>query len=351
MLSLVPIISSTPLLTSHPHPSLPCFSSTPLLFLLVVHPPLSPPRQTRKRWEQFVQTENQHLVSPEALDLLDKLLRYDHQQRLTAAEAMQHPYFCKCISLVLCTDMLTLTHLSVWKSCRIHVFVYLCVSQMLVSEAQIVFYFVHWRVGLFCSIIFEVEWLCLSPRSRAEGTIKLQHRWHKGNKWLQCNMMSREEVKCQHVHTFSQRGNNGWPPHDLNWSNLRDPVECLSRSHIQGLILVCIFLTLPGKPLLPQLVTFSWQKPLPPSQQPYWSDMSISNIQTQTHLDSNLISSCTIPHSPLWHCLAQSPTKCIGPKLRRVTSILEPPQHIPVLPPPHLNPSFKMSKVTVVGSV
>ncbi|XP_062326782.1 casein kinase 2, alpha prime polypeptide a isoform X1 [Osmerus eperlanus] len=50
-------------------------------------------QQTRKRWEQFVQTENQHLVSPEALDLLDKLLRYDHQQRLTAAEAMQHPYF------------------------------------------------------------------------------------------------------------------------------------------------------------------------------------------------------------------------------------------------------------------
>uniref|UniRef100_A0A8C1VQC2 non-specific serine/threonine protein kinase n=1 Tax=Cyprinus carpio TaxID=7962 RepID=A0A8C1VQC2_CYPCA len=52
-------------------------------------------QQTRKRWEQFVQTENQHLVSPEALDLLDKLLRYDHQQRLTATEAMEHPYFCE----------------------------------------------------------------------------------------------------------------------------------------------------------------------------------------------------------------------------------------------------------------
>uniref|UniRef100_A0A7N8YPH9 non-specific serine/threonine protein kinase n=1 Tax=Mastacembelus armatus TaxID=205130 RepID=A0A7N8YPH9_9TELE len=52
-------------------------------------------QQSRKRWEQFVQTENQHLVSPEALDLLDKLLRYDHQQRLTATEAMEHPYFCK----------------------------------------------------------------------------------------------------------------------------------------------------------------------------------------------------------------------------------------------------------------
>lgn len=60
-------------------------------------PPCLPCRQSRKRWEQFVQTENQHLVSPEALDLLDKLLRYDHQQRLTATEAMDHPYFCRWI--------------------------------------------------------------------------------------------------------------------------------------------------------------------------------------------------------------------------------------------------------------
>ena len=52
-------------------------------------------RQNKKHWQQFVQTENQHLVSPEALDLLDKLLRYDHQQRLTATEAMDHPYFCE----------------------------------------------------------------------------------------------------------------------------------------------------------------------------------------------------------------------------------------------------------------
>ncbi|XP_065915862.1 casein kinase II subunit alpha-like [Dysidea avara] len=50
-------------------------------------------RHSRKRWERFVHGENQHLVSPEALDLLDKLLRYDHQERLTAREAMEHPYF------------------------------------------------------------------------------------------------------------------------------------------------------------------------------------------------------------------------------------------------------------------
>ncbi|XP_029646685.1 casein kinase II subunit alpha isoform X1 [Octopus sinensis] len=48
---------------------------------------------SKKRWERFVHGDNQHLVSPEALDFLDKLLRYDHQERLTAREAMEHPYF------------------------------------------------------------------------------------------------------------------------------------------------------------------------------------------------------------------------------------------------------------------
>ena len=50
-------------------------------------------RHSGKRWERFVHSENQHLVSPEALDFLDKLLLYDQQSRLTAREAMEHPYF------------------------------------------------------------------------------------------------------------------------------------------------------------------------------------------------------------------------------------------------------------------
>uniref|UniRef100_UPI00358F3E28 casein kinase II subunit alpha-like isoform X2 n=1 Tax=Myxine glutinosa TaxID=7769 RepID=UPI00358F3E28 len=50
-------------------------------------------RHSRKRWERFVHSENQHLVSPEALDFLDKLLRYDHQTRLPPREAMEHAYF------------------------------------------------------------------------------------------------------------------------------------------------------------------------------------------------------------------------------------------------------------------
>lgn len=50
-------------------------------------------RHSKKRWERFVSQDNQHLVSPEALDYLDKLLRYDHMERLTAKEAQSHPYF------------------------------------------------------------------------------------------------------------------------------------------------------------------------------------------------------------------------------------------------------------------
>lgn len=67
-------------------------------------------RFPKKNWNTFVTTENQRFVTPEAIDFLDKLLRYDHQvrlfcklscqatntirqDRLTAKEAMMHPYF------------------------------------------------------------------------------------------------------------------------------------------------------------------------------------------------------------------------------------------------------------------
>lgn len=48
---------------------------------------------SKKSWTKFVSNENAHLVSSEAIDFLDKLLRYDHQERLTCQEAMAHPYF------------------------------------------------------------------------------------------------------------------------------------------------------------------------------------------------------------------------------------------------------------------
>lgn len=73
-------------------------------------------RFQKKPWHSFVNAENQRFVSNEAIDFLDKLLRYDHQvcivhwcfpktgvkavadrhapqERLTAKEAMLHQYF------------------------------------------------------------------------------------------------------------------------------------------------------------------------------------------------------------------------------------------------------------------
>lgn len=47
----------------------------------------------RRPWKRFINENNQHLVSEEFLDFIDKLLRYDHQERLTAKEAMAHAYF------------------------------------------------------------------------------------------------------------------------------------------------------------------------------------------------------------------------------------------------------------------
>lgn len=52
-------------------------------------------RYPRKSWSKFVTSENQRYFSNEAIDFLDKLLRYDHQERLTAREAQAHPYFGK----------------------------------------------------------------------------------------------------------------------------------------------------------------------------------------------------------------------------------------------------------------
>jgi casein kinase II subunit alpha len=70
-------------------------------------------RFPKRNWHTFVTSENQRFVSNDAIDFLDKLLRYDHQvcgdciemdesilwltlyfqERLTAKEAMEHQYF------------------------------------------------------------------------------------------------------------------------------------------------------------------------------------------------------------------------------------------------------------------
>lgn len=51
-------------------------------------------KHSAKPWASFVTADNNNLANiPEALDLVDKLLRYDPQERLTAREAMEHRYF------------------------------------------------------------------------------------------------------------------------------------------------------------------------------------------------------------------------------------------------------------------
>jgi len=44
-------------------------------------------------WTRFVTAENHQNISIESADLLDKVLRYDHSQRLTAREAQGHAFF------------------------------------------------------------------------------------------------------------------------------------------------------------------------------------------------------------------------------------------------------------------
>merc|ERR1711972_434399 len=50
-------------------------------------------RHSRKAWVKFVTAENQHLMTPEVIDLIDRMLVYDHAARILPKEAMTHPYF------------------------------------------------------------------------------------------------------------------------------------------------------------------------------------------------------------------------------------------------------------------
>ena len=49
-------------------------------------------RHARRPWNKFTNPENAHLVTPEGMDFLDNLLKYDHQVRhaTTAAAAAAH---------------------------------------------------------------------------------------------------------------------------------------------------------------------------------------------------------------------------------------------------------------------
>ena len=47
----------------------------------------------KQPWTNFVTGKNQHMISPEALDLLDKMLVYDKNERINCRDGMAHPYF------------------------------------------------------------------------------------------------------------------------------------------------------------------------------------------------------------------------------------------------------------------
>jgi len=48
---------------------------------------------TKKEWKSFINSNNKYLINDEALDLLDKLLKFDQEERINAKDALKHPYF------------------------------------------------------------------------------------------------------------------------------------------------------------------------------------------------------------------------------------------------------------------
>lgn len=52
-----------------------------------------------KPLKKYVKAENQDIASGEVLDLLQQILVYDHVDRITASEALQHPYFEPVVSM------------------------------------------------------------------------------------------------------------------------------------------------------------------------------------------------------------------------------------------------------------
>src|SRR4051812_4937925 len=68
-----------------------------LCFLCVFRACLACCRYQKKSWKTFITDKNRHLISDEAMDLLDKMLQYDHYKRPTAKECMSHAYFAPVV--------------------------------------------------------------------------------------------------------------------------------------------------------------------------------------------------------------------------------------------------------------
>merc|ERR1711915_748666 len=50
-------------------------------------------RHSKKPWSKFITAECAHLATPDAIDLLDHMLIYDHAKRILPSEALNHHYF------------------------------------------------------------------------------------------------------------------------------------------------------------------------------------------------------------------------------------------------------------------
>ena len=46
-----------------------------------------------KSWDEFINDKNKYLISEDALDLLNKLLEIDPEKRISAKDALNHPFF------------------------------------------------------------------------------------------------------------------------------------------------------------------------------------------------------------------------------------------------------------------
>lgn len=54
-------------------------------------------KHSKKPFNKFINNENKHLCSNDAIDLLSKMLIYDPAERITPKDAMQHPYFAPVV--------------------------------------------------------------------------------------------------------------------------------------------------------------------------------------------------------------------------------------------------------------